>query len=213
MEQEAEQMATRTRRTQEERKAETRSALIDGAIATVFRLGYGGATTPIIAEEAGVSRGALTHHFESRADLMASVVTCVYERELDHYATLTAGSDRGSRLSDWPELLWEVLSKPSGLAVLEILQATRSDPDLAVRVKPVQVAIEQASLDAVKVRFGGDDRTRHAIVRLLVWAVRGLTIERVLVSNPEVVRDSIDMLRVLFERFAPDGGMDGFVLE
>ena len=206
-------MAARTRRTQEERTTETRTALLNGAIEAVFRLGYAGATTPLIADEAGVSRGALTHHFESRADLMASVVTWVYEREVEQYASLTTGSDRGSRLSDWPELLWEVLSKPSGLAVLEILQASRSDADLAERVKPVQLAIEQASLEAVKVRFGGNERTRHAIVRLLVWAIRGLTIERVLVSNPEVVRDSVDMLRVLFERFAPDGAIENFVLD
>lgn len=48
--------------------------MIDGAIETVFRLGDGSATTPIIAGQADVSRGALIHHFASRADLIASMV-------------------------------------------------------------------------------------------------------------------------------------------
>jgi len=204
----ADQMATTLRRTQEKRTAETRAALINGAISAVHRLGYGGATTALIAEEAGVSRGALTHHFDSRADLMACVVSWVYQQELEHYAAATSRDGRGERLADWPDLVWEVLSKPSGLAVLEILQATRSDTELAERVRPVQVGIEQAGLDVMERRFGGDERTRHAIVRLIVWAIRGLTIERVLVSNPDAVRDSVDMLRLLIERAAPNGAIE-----
>ena len=83
-------MATRLRRTQEERTLETRSALMEAAVGAVHRLGYGGATTAIIADEAGVSRGALTHHFGSRAELMATVVQWVYERELELYRELLA---------------------------------------------------------------------------------------------------------------------------
>ena len=37
-------------------------------------------------------------------------------------------------------VLWEVLSRPSGLAVLEILQASRSDPELAELVTPMQAS-------------------------------------------------------------------------
>lgn len=204
-------MATRQRRKQEERTAETRTALMEGAIRAVHRLGYGGATTALIADEAGVSRGALTHHFGSRAELMAAVVQWVYEREVELYAELQADGRRGNSLSDWPELLWEVLGKPSGLAVLEILQATRSDPELAERVTPVQRAVETASQEAIQARFGGDPRTQQAMVRLLVWAIRGLTIEQAFVSDPAVVTDSVALLRVLLERAAPSGSVADLV--
>lgn len=201
-------MATRLRRTQEERTLETRSALMEAAVGAVHRLGYGGATTAIIADEAGVSRGALTHHFGSRAELMATVVQWVYERELELYRELLADGSRGSRVADWPHIVWEVLSKPSGLAVLEILQATRSDVELAERVKPVQLAIEQTGIETMQARFGGDDETRRATVRLIIWAIRGLTIEQMLVSDPAGVGASVDILRLLLERAAPSGSVD-----
>lgn len=201
-------MATRVRRTQEERTAETRTALMEAAVSAVYRLGYGGATTAIIADEAGVSRGALTHHFGSRAELMATVVQWVYDKELELYRELLADGVRGTRVSDWPDIVWEVLSKPSGLAVLEILQATRSDAELAERVKPVQIAIEQTGIETMQARFGGDDDTRRATVRLVIWAIRGLTIEQMLVPDPAGVKASVDVLRLLLERAAPSGSID-----
>ncbi|MGJ3627335.1 TetR family transcriptional regulator [Sphingomonas sp. MMS24-JH45] len=38
---------------------------MEAAVTTIQRLGYGGATTAIIASEAGVTRGALTHRWNS----------------------------------------------------------------------------------------------------------------------------------------------------
>lgn len=181
---------------------------MEAAVGAVYRLGYGGATTAIIADEAGVSRGALTHHFGSRAELMATVVQWVYHKELELYRELLADGKRGTRVSDWPDIVWEVLSKPSGLAVLEILQATRSDAELSERVKPVQIAIEQTGIETMRARFGGDDETRRATVRLVIWAIRGLTIEQMLVSDPAGVKASVDVLRLLLERAAPSGSID-----
>lgn len=76
---------TRIRRTQEERTAETRRALVDAAVRVIHRLGYGGATTALIAEEAGVSRGAILDHFGTRAVLMAEVIRDVFEKERADY--------------------------------------------------------------------------------------------------------------------------------
>ncbi|WP_163596918.1 TetR/AcrR family transcriptional regulator, partial [Klebsiella pneumoniae] len=96
----------RKRRTQAERTAETREALLDAAIGLLHRNGYGGTSTETIAEEAGVTRGALHHHFGTRAQLMAEVIGTVYERERRAYEQIAADTGRGARLSDWPEMLW-----------------------------------------------------------------------------------------------------------
>lgn len=47
----------------------TREAIFDAAIECLIDLGYGGTTTALIAEHAGVSRGAMLHHFPSRAEV------------------------------------------------------------------------------------------------------------------------------------------------
>lgn len=184
----------RVRRTQEERTAETRRALVDAAIQVIHRLGYGGATTALIAEEAGVSRGAILHHFGTRAVLMAEVIRDVFEKERSEYARLDAEAHLGHKVSDWPEMLWRVFSQPSGLAVLEILQAARSDPELADRVKATQQAIEDLARDSMRSEFQAPtDAAFVDRMRLIVWAVRGLSIAQVLIKDPQEIGRSIDL--------------------
>lgn len=200
---------TPKRRTQAERTANTREALIDATIRLLHRSGYSGAPTEQIAEEAGLTRGALHHHFKTRSHLMAEVIRTVYEREQHAYQAMAAGTGRGSRLSDWPDMLWEVLSKPSGLAVLEILQASRSDPDLAALVAPMQAAVERMSLAAIDAQFGSMDAAEMLPgIRLLVWAVRGLSIAQMLATDPAELKRSIDYLRLLIDGAIRAGMID-----
>src|SRR5271154_2528623 len=59
-----------TRRTQAERRAATRTALLDAAIDCLAEEGYAKTTTRRIAQRAGVTPGALQHHFATRAELL-----------------------------------------------------------------------------------------------------------------------------------------------
>ena len=199
----------RKRRTQAERTAETREALLDAAIRLLCRNGYSGTSTELIADEAGVTRGALHHHFGTRVHLMAEVIRTVYDREQRAYQEMAASTGRGAQLSDWPDMLWEVLSKPSGLAVLEVLQASRSDPELAALVAPMQAAVERMSLAAIDREFGSEGGADMlAGIRLLVWSVRGLSIAQVLAPDPAEVRRSIDFLRLLIDGAVQAGVID-----
>ena len=68
------------RRTQVERTETTRKKLVDATIAVMRKRGYGGLTTAEVADVAGVSRGALLHHFPTRHDLV--VATMRYMNDL-----------------------------------------------------------------------------------------------------------------------------------
>ncbi|KPH68161.1 MULTISPECIES: TetR/AcrR family transcriptional regulator [Novosphingobium] len=198
----------KVRRTQEERTAQTRLALLEAAIEVIHDVGYAAANTSMISERAGVSRGAMLHHFGTRAALMADVVRHVFDSEMVEYERIRQSTGLGNRLGDWPKVLWQVLGRPSGLAVLEILQAARSDAHLETLVVPMQEEVEARALQVMQGAFGGDMTLARTVMRLMVWSVRGLTIaERHLPVCEENVA-AVEMLSRLLELAAPDGSME-----
>jgi AcrR family transcriptional regulator len=73
---------TSLRRTQASRSHETRTALIRAGRRLFAEHGYAGANREDIAEFAGVTRGALYHHFDSKEDLFVAVYEAVEEELL-----------------------------------------------------------------------------------------------------------------------------------
>jgi AcrR family transcriptional regulator len=80
------------RRTQEERSAATRDALISAARRLWGLRGYAEVGTPEIAEVAGVTRGAMYHQFADKAALFRDVVEAVEKDVMARMATLVASS-------------------------------------------------------------------------------------------------------------------------
>ncbi len=62
------------RRTQPQRRAATRRALLDAARSVFAERGYHGAAAEEIVRRAGLTRGALYHHFKDKKDLFRAVV-------------------------------------------------------------------------------------------------------------------------------------------
>ena len=80
-----------TRRTQAERSATTRAALLSAARQLFAEHGYAATGREQIAELAGVSRGALYHHFGSKERLFRAVVEEL-ERELGEKVMIAASN-------------------------------------------------------------------------------------------------------------------------
>jgi AcrR family transcriptional regulator len=80
------------RRTQEERSAATRDALISAARKLWGLRGYAEVGTPEIATAAGVTRGAMYHQFADKAALFSEVVEAVEQDVMGRMATVVAGS-------------------------------------------------------------------------------------------------------------------------
>ncbi|HSR94248.1 MAG TPA: helix-turn-helix domain-containing protein [Solirubrobacterales bacterium] len=77
------------KRTQTERSEATREALIEAARSLFAERGYAGVGTEEIVRAAGVTRGALYHHFDGKRDLFEAV----YERvESDLAQRIAAGA-------------------------------------------------------------------------------------------------------------------------
>ncbi|WP_267382904.1 MULTISPECIES: TetR/AcrR family transcriptional regulator [unclassified Sphingomonas] len=200
----------RTRRPQAERSADTRAKLIEAAIACLHRSGYSATTVSTVATEAGVSRGAMTHHFAAKNDLMLAVVQQVFEQDTDFYAGVIAKTDPKRFLLELPEMMWGVISRPGGIAVVEIMLASRSEPDLAEKLRALQSAIDVRAHEWSNVRIRAAGFEPHpqsaAIHELYVAAVRGLAIEATFMDNAEGVHRSLGVLTEIFRRLYP--GLD-----
>ncbi len=197
------------RRTQAERSAETQRKLIDAAIVVLHRMGYGATTTGLIADEAGVSRGAMLHQYPTKVDMMLAVVADVYERETREYRERGAQvASARERFYRFPDMMWDLLTRPSAMAVLEILMGSRSDPALASRLAPLQRRIEAASRATVEhiLHEGGfpDLPEINAMRRLFVAAVRGLSIDLMLLNDRTELDQAIELLKRLL-RALSDG--------
>jgi AcrR family transcriptional regulator len=88
-------------RTQADRTASTRKALVDAARALFAEHGYGDVGTEAVVAAAGASRGALYHHFADKIDLFAAVFEAV---EADALARIAAAMNAAS-ITDPVELL------------------------------------------------------------------------------------------------------------
>jgi AcrR family transcriptional regulator len=92
-------LVARPRRSQRDRSEATRAALTAAAIPLFAERGYHGTPAELVVRRAGVTSGALYHHFRDKRGLLRAVLEAV-ERELARRVALAAraGSDPWARL-------------------------------------------------------------------------------------------------------------------
>jgi len=128
--------ADRTRTLQAAKAAQTRARLIDATVRCLVKYGYAQTTTPKVAEEAGLSRGAMVHHFENGSALIKAAITELHEKRLRAFRR---AADRPEHeVTDLVETYWRQLQKPAFIAFHELAVAARTDADLASILSPLQ---------------------------------------------------------------------------
>ena len=144
---------------QAEKSAMTRSAILEATIQCLLELGYANTTTALIANYAGVSRGAMMHHFPSRISVMRAVIDYLHVLRLQEYRDLMSDiDDPQSQLTDKAiresvEAAWRYVNLPSFMAYQEMLAASRTDAELRQIIEPVEKDFEKQFLDTVKAVF------------------------------------------------------------
>jgi AcrR family transcriptional regulator len=188
------------RRTQTERSEATRSRLMEAVVDLLATHGYAATSTTLVAAAAGLSRGALTHQYPSRAALMVDVVRTTYEADIAAYrAALARVADPGDRAIALVDISWNRFKSPGGIAQTEIWIAMRSDPELAAVVRPIHDEITASSHEAharMLRAAGCTDRARSDALSIMsVAMLRGLAIELVLGTPEAQLRPALAILK------------------
>ena len=143
---------------QAEKSALTRKAILESAVRCFVQDGYTKTTTAMIASEAGVSRGAMMHHFASRAEVMKAVITYLHDRLLEEYRELMARVRAPEKLDRSAvrrsvEAAWSYHNLPSFIAYQELLAAARTDAELGDVIGDFEKAFEEQFLRTAKTAF------------------------------------------------------------
>lgn len=124
---------------QAQKSAMTRDTLLEATIDCFINLGYGGTTTARIADHAGVSRGAMLHHFPTRAELIHATIGYLHAKLLQEYTReYTKKMTRLPQEIGWHgrikaglEAYWSYLSSDLFVAYHELCVAGRTDTELS----------------------------------------------------------------------------------
>lgn len=119
------------------KSAQTRLQLIEATIRCLIEYGYANTTTPRVAVEAGLSRGAMLHHFENGPALIRAAITHLHEKRLKAFKRAVSRAD-AEDVGGLVRGYWAQVSTPTFIAFHELAIAARTDPELARILVPAQ---------------------------------------------------------------------------
>jgi AcrR family transcriptional regulator len=121
------------RRSQADRSEAMRARLLDATIECLAESGYGQMSTNDVVRRAHVSRGALAHHFPTKAELVtAAAQRLVDQRGAEFRERLSAVEPERRTPDEALAVLWSFYDDPTGLALIELTVASRAYPELKV---------------------------------------------------------------------------------
>lgn len=182
------------------RAARTTARICQAVITCLDEVGYAETSINRVQSLAGVSRGALTHHFPSKEEMMVETL----ERLLDPVrgqpgatkALTGAQTSRGKGdgiETDLARLWRRVVNTKEGRALIELLVASRTHPVLAERAAPSLQAYNKEINANILGLYGSPDGSDAVVT---IWTIcraflRGLQLQQQFEDQPEAVDKAI----------------------
>jgi AcrR family transcriptional regulator len=177
------------RRTQAERSEATRKQLLEAAIKLVRVNGFGGLRTVEVSELAGVSRGALLHHFKNKHALIVAVLRYVNELSLTQSArraqiARTSGDPIKGIIEDAKDFYF------GDIFFIELAIAMSVDSSASLKretyqiSRPTRFSIEAAWLDTL-VSSGMPKQLASDVLALTLSVVRGFSVRMLIEKDVE----------------------------
>ncbi len=168
--------------TRDDQRRETRGRIVEAAVRSLVDNGYAATTALGVQRDAGVSRGALLHHFPTSEALSAAAVARLVE------INLQAVSDELARTPPGPDpvergvgVLYRASRQASFAAELELWAAARADEPLRAALLTAERSALPRLHEVIDELFGADLRQHpqyRVMVELTVQLMRGLTVSR-----------------------------------
>ena len=197
------------RRTQAERTEATRKLLLDAAVKLIRRKGFGGLRTVEVADEAGVSRGALMHHFPSKHQLVVGVLTYVNE------VTYTRSTRRAQvARHDGADPIAGVMKDAhefffGDYFFVELALAMSDDSTRRLKlethqfIRQTRFSIEATWLDTL-ISSGVHEQLARDVLALTLSVVRGFSVRMLIENDPEHFSRLLEVWRKIIRQHIQD---------
>lgn len=190
----------------DEQRAATRQRIVDVAVELLISRGVAAATTAEVQRIAGLSRGALLHHFPTREALLGATIGALVERNeaaiRDAAARMPGDSDRVEAAI---EVLRASVARPAFAAELELWASARTDPVLREVLRSEELAARRDLYRVVDDAFGAElvaSPVYPHVASMTVQFLRGLAISDVLrgerVAADQLARGWAAVVRAIF---------------
>lgn len=141
----------RLRETKQARSSATRVRLLESAIATLCKRGYADTTTTTIAEDAGVTRGALQYHFASREAMLDAALDYLADKRNSELLDALATEPGPATSSEFLDLMWNSFATDLFPASLEFFMGTKRDPGFTDHLQQ----FDQRHSEGIRKAFSG----------------------------------------------------------
>jgi AcrR family transcriptional regulator len=170
------------RLTQPERVEAMRARLLDATVDCLVDHGYAELSTNDVVRRAGVSRGALAHHFPTKAELVAAAgERLIEQRTAEFRASFSTMAPSRRTIAQALDLLWSYYEGPTFAALLELIVAARTNPELRGVLAEGPERITAAALEVFVDFFPEftDNPLAGQMVRAVVALLGGLALQAI----------------------------------
>jgi AcrR family transcriptional regulator len=174
------------REPKQDRSRATRARVLEATVESLAELGWSGTTVAVVAQRAGVSRGATQHHFPTREDLVTAALDYMADvrmAELRRQAErIPAGPGRTGEIV---KVLVRIYTGPLFRAAIQVWAAAVSDPALRAQVQPLEAKLAREAHRAAVDLLGVDESRpgMREMVQATLDLARGLGLADILADD------------------------------
>jgi AcrR family transcriptional regulator len=188
-------MAEPERRREQQRLA-TRQRILRAAVDSFQALGYAATTTLEVQRRAGVSRGALLHHFPTRPQLVAAAIAeLVSLNDQAMRESLAEASSDHDPVDRARRALRSIASRPAFGVEMELWSAARSDAELRSHLRKAERLARKDWQQGLDEMFGPELVAHPAypsVIAVTTPLIRGLAVTRSLTASTTGLERSLD---------------------
>lgn len=186
---------------QAQKSAMTRARLLDATLECFVEQGYNNLTTGNVADVAGISRGAMRHHFLSKDDLIQAAVKHLHKRLLEEFTSVvsTVPQDLAGKdlIRERLNAYWQHANSDLFQVYQELCMVARTTPELKETleqsVKDFEYFATKSIISLFK-EWGGYSDRLFLVVDTTKFLIEGMALGQIVSNRDARIQSQLDYI-------------------